>query len=275
MMQSLDNKKKTIIIGVVVVILLAAALAIGLSTGRKGSVPATPQPQNTVETTAAATETVAPTEAPVGSHHIESIVPALAQGEMKAGCETHAVCSLLKTLGYEIDDFDFADYYIEVHPVYKDEETGYMEGPDMYSGFAGSPYAGWGIYAPAMAKHINSYLKDVNSNQKAYFLEGESLPDLCKEYIDKDIPVAVWATTNMEEPYAFDTWTVNYVDENAKYKLGDSFSWPAHEHCLTLCGYDEKYYYFSDSVIGDISKFERALAEERYEQLGKQAIVVK
>lgn len=271
------DKNKIILISSAVAVLLIVALIIGITTGKKSDTAAEPSQASVPAvsdvpsaTAAAATEATAH-----GSHHIENIVPALLQGEMKAGCETHAVCSLLKTLGYDINDFDFADAYIEEHYVYTDDETGIMYGPDMNSGFAGSPYAGWGIYAPAMAKIMNNYLKDVKSNQKAYALEGESLVDLCKEYIDNDIPVAVWATTNMDEPYPHDTWIVNYVDENAKTQEGDSFTWLMHEHCLTLCGYDDQYYYFSDSVVGGISQFERALAEERYEQLGKQAIVVK
>ena len=268
------EKRKVAFISSAVAVLLCAALILGLMTGCKNDQNAVVS-DTSAQASAVTTETAATASEPIGSHHIENIVPAELQVKMKAGCETHAVCSLLKTLGYDIDDYDFADTYIEEHYVYEDDETGIMYGPDMNSGFAGSPYAGWGIYAPAMAKIMNNYLKDVKSTQKAYALEGVSLPDLCKEYIDKDIPVAVWATTNMDEPYPHDTWIVNYVDENAKTKEGDSFTWLMHEHCLTLCGYDEENYYFSDSVYGDISQFERKLVEERYEQLGMQAIVVK
>ena len=122
---------------------------------------------------------------------------------------------------------------------------------------------------------MNVYLKDVKSQQKAYVIEDMTLDQLCDEYIDKDIPVMIWATTDMQEPIRWEAWEVDYVDENAKYKEGDIFIWMIHEHCLVLCGYDGEYYYFSDSVAGDISHFERKISETRYEQLGMQAIVVK
>ena len=201
-------------------------------------------------------------------------VPAKQQDTLKAGCETHAVTALLQSLGYDIDEIGFANNYLDYHYVFEDD-NGNKYGPDMNSAFAGTAYAGWGIYAPAMAKCINRYLKDVKSGQKATALEGLTLEELCREYIVNDIPVAVWATTDMQEPVAYDTWEVNYVDENAKYKIGDTFTWPMHEHCLVLVGYDEKEYYFSDSVAGTTSHFERSLCEKRYEQLGMQAIVVK
>ena len=85
----------------------------------------------------------------------------------------------------------------------------------------------------------------------------------------------VWATTDMDEPYVFDEWIVDYVDENAKAQKGDTVPWYMHEHCLVLIGYDDSEYYFADSTHGNISHFEKELAAERYEQMGKQAIVVK
>lgn len=221
------------------------------------------------------TEAVASTQAPTiaPSHQIQGVKASL-QDTLMAGCETHACTSLLQYLGYEIDEFEFANNWLDCHEVLTDEITGAKYGPDMNSGFAGTAYAGWGIYAPAMAKCMNNYLKAVNSAQTAKVLDNMTLDQLCTQYIDKDIPVMIWATTDMAEPIKMDVWYVNYVDENAKYKEGDMFTWYVHEHCLVLCGYDGEYYYFSDSVAGDISHFERGVSEERYETLGMQAIVV-
>ena len=223
--------------------------------------------------TAAVENSAAPTEAPIVPHMING-VKATMQDTLMAGCETHACTSLLRSLGYDINEIQFANNYLDCHYVMENEETGEKTGPDMNSGFAGTAYAGWGIYAPAMAKCMNHYLSDVKSKQKAYVIENMTLDQLCEKYVANDVPVMVWATTNMVEPIKWDAWTVDYVDENAKYKLGDTFQWMLHEHCLVLCGYDKDYYYFSDSVVGDISHFGRAISEKRYEQLGYQAIVV-
>lgn len=216
----------------------------------------------------------APVETPITPHQIQGVKATL-QDTLMAGCETHACTSLLRSLGYDINEFQFADKYLDCHAVTEDPETGIKLGPDMNSGFAGTAYAGYGIYAPAMAKCMNRYLADVKSDKKAYVLEDYTLQKLCDEYIVNDVPVMIWATTNMTEPQEWEAWKVNYVDENAKYKEGEIFKWMLHEHCLVLCGYDQKDYYFSDSVVGDISHFERKISERRFEQLGRQAIVVK
>lgn len=101
------------------------------------------------------------------------------------------------------------------------------------------------------------------------------LEELCEKYIVNDIPVMVWATTNMDEPYVFATWIVDYVDDDTETQIGDTVSWQMHEHCVVLIGFDEENYYFCDSVSGEVSAYEKDLTEKRYEQIGKQAIILK
>lgn len=215
-----------------------------------------------------------PTTEPIPEKVMIDNVKVIPQTDLKAGCETYACTMLMNILGFNLDEHDFADNYLFCKYIeFGDDGTNY--GPDMYSAFAGSAYAGWGVYAPSMAKSMNNYLKDQKSDLKAYPMENVSLEEICKEYTSKKIPVMVWATTDMDEPYVYDTWIVNYVDENAKTKIGDTFSWYMHEHCLTLVGYDKENYYFADSAAGDISVFKKDLVAKRYEQMGKQAIVVK
>lgn len=227
------------------------------------------------DTSAEQAASVQPTEAKNASHMIPGAEnEVIVQDELKAGCETYACTMLMHILGFDLDEYDFANNYLDIHYVIEDDD-GNKSGPDMYSAFAGSAYAGWGVYAPSMAKSMNQYLKDQKSELKAYNYENIDIDTLCEEYIDQDIPVMIWATTDMQEPYVFDTWTVNYVDENAKTKIGDTFSWYAHEHCLVLIGYDENEYYFDDSAAGTVSHFKKDLVKQRYEQLGSQCIVVK
>lgn len=228
--------------------------------------------------------TPAPVEKPVASaaekpteaekSYIIQNVEVIPQTDLKAGCETYACTMLLKILGFDIDEHTIADSYLNCKYVLPGG-NGEKYGPDMYSAFAGTAYAGWGVYAPAMSKTMNSYLTDQKSKLKAYPMEDVPLEKLCDDYVSKGVPVMIWATTNMDEPYVFDTWTVNYVDENAKTKIGDSFSWYMHEHCLVLIGYDKDYYYFGDSTAGEVSHFKKDLVAKRYEQMFKQSIVVK
>lgn len=240
----------------------AAALALFAAVAFGGCSNGEEEPSATIEVTARPT-----------SHMIEGAEPIM-QDELKAGCETYACTMLLNMLGFDVDEFTIADNYLNCVYIYTaDDGTKY--GPDMFSAFAGSAYAGWGVYAPPMAKTMNAYLSDQGSALRAYNYEDIPLETLCEEYIDNDIPVMVWATTDMDEPYVFDEWVVNYVDENAKSEIGDTVPWYMHEHCLVLIGYDENEYYFADSTHGNISHFDKALVAERYEQMFSQCIVVK
>lgn len=210
---------------------------------------------------------------PVPTKHMISGVPVIAQEDLNSGCETYACTMLLQSLGFDITPDVFAEKYLICSPItYPDWITRY--GPDMNSAFAGTVYNGYGIYAPAMAKSMNKYLKAQKSGLTATALKGIPLSDLCHVYIDKDIPVMVWATVEMGEPYEKATWIVDYVDENAVTKKGDTFSWYQGEHCLVLIGYDEDEYFFSDSCAGAVSHFDKELCEKRYDQLFTQGIVV-
>ena len=262
----------------IIIVLLIIVTVTGAPHQQSSPEPVIPQhlPETSTESTQqpseGETQAAAPTAAQT-SHMIQG-VPTIQQSGLRAGCETYACTMLLQSLGYDMDEFMFADnYLITSLTSWGDDGTHY--GPDMHSAMAGTAYAGFGIYAPAMAKSMNKYLSAVGSSQKAYPLEGVSLEDLCHEYIDNDIPVMVWATTWMEEPYPAASWVVDYVDENAKAEIGDTVSWMEHEHCLVLIGYDDKDYYFADSYKGAVSQFEKELSQQRYEEIGSMAIVVK
>lgn len=203
-----------------------------------------------------------------------SNVPVISQDVLKAGCEIYACTMLLQYWDFDIDEIVFADNYLITKPVYYGY-GGELYGPDMNCAYAGDVYTGYGINAPAMAKCMNNFIKTTKSEFKAYPLSNISLEELCDEYILNDIPVMVWETTYMDEPYVKASWIVDYVDENAKYEIGDTVSWMQNEHCMVLVGFDEKNYYFCDSVAGKLTAYERSVSEERYSQIGMQAIVIK
>lgn len=263
------KKRQMIILSVLFGIILFLIMICVIISANNGS------EQKNEETTSAPVE-VETTAALPEKYIIDENVKVIKQDDLKAGCETYACTMLLNMLGFDLDEHTIADNYLNCQFVYMgEEEGGDNYGPDLYSAFAGTAYGGWGVYAPSMAKSMNNYLKDQKSNLKAYNMENVPLEDLVDEYVSKGVPVMVWATTDMDEPYVFTTWIVNYVDENARTKLGDTFSWYMHEHCLVLIGYDNDNYYFADSTAGKISVFKKDLVKKRYEQMGQQSIVVK
>ena len=263
------KKRQMIILSVLFGIILFLIMICVIISANNGS------EQKNEETTSAPVE-VETTAALPEKYIIDENVKVIKQDDLKAGCETYACTMLLNMLGFDLDEHTIADNYLNCQLVYMGEEDGGENyGPDLYSAFAGTAYGGWGVYAPSMAKSMNNYLKDQNSKLKAYNMENVPLEDLVDEYVSKGVPVMVWATTDMDEPYVFTTWIVNYVDENARTKLGDTFSWYMHEHCLVLIGYNNDNYYFADSTAGKISVFKKDLVKKRYEQMGQQSIVVK
>ena len=247
------------------VMMLLVVICVIISSGQK---PTVSEPPTTT------TEPVSQTTTLPEKYIIDENVKVIAQTDLKAGCETYACTMLMNMLGFDLDEYVFADQYLNCQYV-TEGENGETYGPDLYSAFAGTAYGGWGVYAPSMAKSMNKYLSDQKSKLKAYPMENIPLETLIEDYVSKGVPVMVWATTDMDEPYVYITWTVDYVDENARTKPGDSFSWYMHEHCLVLIGYDSKNYYFADSTAGKISVFEKELVKKRYEQMFQQSIVVK
>ncbi len=216
----------------------------------------------------------AETEATVPISYMIEGVPVIEQEELAAGCETYACTMLLQSLGIDMDEFEFADYYLVEKPVYGYGDEVY--GPDMDSAYAGEIEWGYGVNSPAMAKFMNNMLSDKGSGLTATSLKGVELDKLCEEYIVNDIPVMVWATTNMDEPYIRKYWTVDYVDEEVSdAQIGDTEQWLQNEHCMVLIGYDETNYYFADSLADEVSAFDKETSKDKYEKLGSQAIVVK
>lgn len=223
------------------------------------------------ETTVAETQPV--TAKPNG--HTVSGIPVISQDYYKAGCETYACIMLLRGLGYDIDEHRFVDNYLILEE-FSYDENGNMYGPDMNSAFAGNIYNGAGIFCPAMAKSMNRYLDTQRGDaRRAYPVRGKTLEQLCREYIDNDIPVMTWVTTYMEESYERLSWIVDYVDENAEHQIGDLQAWRQNEHCMVLIGYTDRAYIFCDSVAGKVVSHDKALAETRFKEIGNQAVVVK
>lgn len=227
--------------------------------------------EKTGETSAAATS-LEPTDP--NSYEIKGMT-FVSQGttELWAGCETFACKSALAHYGVDFDEEDFAENYLIKKPVSYSYETFDRYAPDLRSAFAGDIKEGYGIYSPAMETSINSYLTAKGIKLRAKRLEGVSLEELCRRYVLNDDPVMIWGNAYMNEPDEFVTWIVDYADENATHKIGETFEWPKNEHCLCLIGFDENDYIFTDSVAGEIGHYLKTDSDKCYEEMGMQAIV--
>lgn len=234
------------------------------------------QPEETAETVSptASKTSKAPPRATTSAHATVPVklsgqkmladVPIIAQyPDFPTGCESVSAVIALQYAGVDISVADFVDKYLDKSSHFYNE-NGKRYGPDPYKVFVGSPRstASFGCMAPVIE---NAVKKIVGSSMTVENKTGYTLPMLCKDYIDKGIPCVVWVSIGMLETYRSASWTL---------EDGSTYYFPANEHCMVLIGYSDTHYYFSDPYRGEHVKYACALAEQRFEELGRQALVV-
>lgn len=193
----------------------------------------------------------------------------ISQDGIPTGCEAVSAVTALNYLGVNISPKKFIDRFLEKEPFYYAGNDLYGANPE--EKFAGDPYDRFslGCFPPVIADAIQrmkecGYKRSADINTK--ILDGKSLEEICKEYVIHNAPVLVWITIDMIEP---GKGTSYYFADGTRY------TWKSNEHCMVLCGYDEDYYYFKDSLSeGETVKYEKELVELRYEQMGSRALAV-
>ncbi|MVB09868.1 Peptidase_C39 like family protein [Caprobacter fermentans] len=224
-------------------------------------VPAAGCGQNALHVTADAVETSAEWEE-------EMILPVeniQQMPEQPSGCEITSTTIVLNYIGCEITKTELADYF-QIGGLPR-RSGGVVVGPDPWKKFAGSPAEnGYGCFAPVVTQAANRYFSSEGLSRRAVNLSGTKAGDLF-DYIDRGIPVIVWATISMKEPYEGDGW---YLEGTKEY-----FRWPAREHCLVLIGHSGNDAVFSDPLDprGTV-RYDFSLFEARYRQLFCQAVVL-
>ena len=116
------------------------------------------------------------------------------------GCELVSTSMLLKFHGYDISAGDLVKLgYIGTSIVTMDGfDDGELHGNDPNDFFIGDPLdeGGFGCYSGAITKCLDKYLMD--SDLAPSRLDGMSMEDLCRRYIDNGYPVLIWASMYME-----------------------------------------------------------------------------
>lgn len=236
------------------------------SDGSESSAPTVTEPESSsAETSVPRNEESAISESVIltGAKNIGN-VPIIAQKpEFPTGCESVSAVMVLKYFGFDITVGQFVDDYLPQSNEFYNAD-GKLYGPSPYEYFIGNPRlsSSFGCMAPVIEKAICNYF---GSSDRVKNTTGASLARLCRDYIDKDIPVIVWASIAMIEVEPTSSW---YLSD------GTLFTWSGNEHCLVLTGYDDSYYYFNDPYKGAALKYARARVEDRFEKLGKQSLVV-
>ena len=200
-----------------------------------------------------------------GEHgHIIENVPHYTQFyEYLTACESLSAVSVLRYYGIDMTPELFLDGYLPVADYPGVGEDGEMHGESPWEYFIGDPMRmdGFGCYSGALVRGINKIKSGL-----AVTLRYNSLEKLCTDYIDKGQPVIIWATMYMEYPQDSIQW---YLPD------GHLFTFKAPEHALVLIGYDENFYYFSDSLqYQDIVCYGKEMTERAYSGMLLQAVVI-
>ncbi len=200
-----------------------------------------------------------PSYQPVGEYKVIENIPHIYQKDSyPTGCESVSTVMALQYAGINISVDSFIDNYLD--------KTPYGVSFDPNETFGGDPREdnGYGCYAPVIMKSLDKIFAD-KPGYNALELELMPLEELCSLYIDRDIPVIVWATIGMESAKIGSTWT---------YK-GKQIRWITPEHCLLLVGYDENNYIFHDPLSkAELTAYNKNLVEAAYSALYSQAIVI-
>lgn len=190
------------------------------------------------------------------------------RGAYPTGCESVTAVMALNYVGIDIAVEEFIDNYLPQAPEPWADEYGLYHSCHPAEAFMGSPYSedGWGCYAPVIQSAAGKVLEDRESGRKVRDLTGESLETLCRDYIDKGVPVMIWATMWMDQ--------AKYGPEIIVEETGERYDWISPEHCLLLVGEDKENYYFNDPLEGKAAGYNKASVEAAYAALGTQALVI-
>lgn len=262
--------RKAIIVCFVLVIIIAGSIAVYMYHEKNEvdiettSIEST-KPQ-TITTNESVTETTSSETKKTISPNTETTTEDVREGKFKAicqypelptGCEITSLTMVLNHYKYNVDKGSLSDKYLNKGEVGK---------VDPRKQFEGDPRDGnsYGCYAPVIVDTANKYLSEYGSKKRAYDLTGTPLQNLFK-YTENLIPVMTWCTYKLQPGHYSVTWNVD----------GKELTWYTPEHCMVLLGEEDGYVYMADPAYGKIKKYNRKLFEKRYNELFKQAVVIK
>ena len=185
------------------------------------------------------------------------------------GCEAASCCMLLKYYGFSIN----MDQMISIIPrknLYT--KNGKTYGPDINEMFVGDPRytytsstPGYGVFSPAVTKALQKAIDERGGGYTAVKISGCSFDELLG-YISNGSPAIVWATYKMQKPTKVNAW---YIESTGKY-----FEYPRGTHVMILSGYSSSTVTTVDPYDNGVLTFDKSTFEDRWELLGKQAIIL-
>lgn len=178
--------------------------------------------------------------------------------QLPTGCEATALTIALNYHGFPVKKTTIVDKYLPI------KKKGYG---NIETTFLGNPYGrGMRIFTPGLVTTANRFLKEKDTELRAYDISGTKLTEIC-DYVADGKPVCVWATCNM---YRKPTALIHWIYKDKKYTFSRS------EHCMTVIGFDlKKNTIIVANPLTGISTYSRSLFASRYTDIGKRAMVIR
>lgn len=198
-----------------------------------------------------------------GAIHLIPVEPLSQHPKYPTGCEVITTITALRFSGENITADEFINRFLPCDNQFQREGI-YLYGPDPNSVFVGNPYStsSYGCFSSVIYQSLLSYFP---SDDRVISPTNRTLEELCSEYIDKNIPVIIWASIDMLPIGKGQMWHL---------PNGEQFVWPSNEHCLLLVGYNNTEYFFCDPKYGQIISYHKDLCELRYAELHRQSIAI-
>jgi len=188
-------------------------------------------------------------------------IPVISQWpNLPTGCEATSLTMLLNFFGTNLTKEQVVSMQPSGPNLYR--VNGVLYGADPNKEFIGSPYDShsFGIYHQPFIPIIEAYFPNRSEN-----LSGGLVSDLYSA-IDSGRPVLVWATVGMVQVTPGIKWTL---------EDGTVFQWKNGNHALLLVGYTDTQVIMNDPWTGKEEYYNKAVFEDRWTAMGKQALTVK
>lgn len=193
-------------------------------------------------------------------------VPLILQNNvgLATGCEIVSATMLANYYGYPITANDSCKYLKIGNTIHFVKLKLCAVDPNI--AFVGDPTSAksYGCYAPVIEKALNNIIFAYRGKHIAKNISGCSSETLFS-CINNSQPVVVWATMQMRAPGQGTSWITEQTNKK--------FTWIKNEHAILLIGYDENYIYANDPIDGYV-KYDKKQFLLRWEQLGKQAVII-
>ncbi|MEH7083984.1 C39 family peptidase [Neobacillus drentensis] len=198
-------------------------------------------------------------EAPKLPDSIKLDVPLINQMDapkLYNGCEITSLAMILNYHGIEVTKNELANKVKTVPLTYSNGKKG-----NPNAGFVGDMAngPGLGVFNGPVLELAQKYVGD-----RAVNLTNHSFDEVLKE-VGQGLPVWIITTSSFAPVSVFQTW------DTPQGKIDITFS----EHSVVITGYDEKYIYINNPYGEKNQKLNRASFIKAWEQMGKQAIVIK